>query len=156
MKALLNKRGEVSYIYLCVLTVMFSLLLSVLLLYMGLISQVQIQKREMQATLDGYVADYVTKAFDSIKQGSSYENYVDWNAFEAGAMNALGFSEGTEAYAHPSGNCTVLRPAATLLQENGIGISMTYTVRYPIRWNGKTFTDLEVPLTVSSYYKLKK
>ena len=39
------------------------------ILYMGLLAQVQIQKRDVKNKLDSCVAEYATEAFDSIKQG---------------------------------------------------------------------------------------
>ena len=41
-----SKNGE-SYIYVCVLVLFISMLVSVVILYMGLMAQVQIQKRDV-------------------------------------------------------------------------------------------------------------
>ena len=71
MKILKSKKGEGTYIYLCVLILVISMLLSVLILYMGLCAQVQIQKRDMKHKLDGYISDYATVAFNAVKQGEA-------------------------------------------------------------------------------------
>ena len=63
MKILRNRDG-IAYIYVCIIVLFVSVLLSVIVLYMGLMSQVQIQKREVQQKLDSYLAEYATKAFD--------------------------------------------------------------------------------------------
>ena len=73
-EALKDKNGD-AYIWLCVIVVFISMLLSVLILYMGLLSQVQIQKRDMKHKLDGYISDYATVAFNAVKQGEAYEVY---------------------------------------------------------------------------------
>ena len=60
-EALKDKNGD-AYIWLCVIVVFISMLLSVLILYMGLLSQVQIQKREVKTKLDSVVpADNIWK-----------------------------------------------------------------------------------------------
>lgn len=75
MKILRNKDG-IAYIYVCIIVLFISVLLSVVVMYMGLMAQVQIQKRDIQQKLDSYVAEYATEAFNAIKQGESYESYV--------------------------------------------------------------------------------
>ena len=90
MRFLKNKSGY-SYIYLCVIILVVSMLLSVLILYLGLTAQVQIQKRDMQSKLDGYVAEYATEVFDAIKQGQSYDKYIYYEQFKSGSYTALGF-----------------------------------------------------------------
>ncbi len=154
MRALNNKQGN-AYIYLCVLILVISMLLSVLILYMGLCSQVQIQRRDMQAKLEGYVSEFATLNYDSLKQGNAQEAYTDWERFERNAYLAVGFEQDDEVYEYENGNCAVSRPTATLMKGDGFGITMEYTASFPIVWNGKTYADLKVPLTVSSYYKLK-
>ena len=51
MKILKNKKGEV-YIYLCALLLAIIMLVSVVILYMGIVSGIQIQKRDMKQKLD--------------------------------------------------------------------------------------------------------
>lgn len=80
-EALKDKNGD-AYIWLCVIVVFISMLLSVLILYMGLLSQVQIQKRDMKHKLDGYISDYATVAFNAVKQGEAYEVYVDYETLQ--------------------------------------------------------------------------
>ena len=66
-QAVSSKTGE-AYIYVCVLVLFISMLVSVVILYMGLLAQVQIQKRDVKNKLDSCVAEYATEAFDTIKQ----------------------------------------------------------------------------------------
>ena len=153
MDILKNKRGE-SYIYLCVIILFISMLLSVVIPYMGITAQIQLQKRDVQAKLDSYVAEVSPDVYDALKQGSAYEPYLDWDAFEQGAYAALGFeSDSVSEYAY--GNCTMTRPAITVLKGNGYGISAEYTAIFPVVWNGTVYADIEIPVTVTSYYKLK-
>ena len=62
-KALENKRGN-SYVWLCVVVLVSSMLFSVLFLYIGLTSQVAAQKRDIKAKLDGYVSSYAVDVFE--------------------------------------------------------------------------------------------
>ncbi len=153
MTFLKNKRGD-SYIYLCVIVLFISMLTSVVILYMGLTAQVQVQKRDVQLKLDSYIADCSPEVYDALKQGSAYETYVDWEAFEQGAYKTLGFERDTTSE-YSYGNCTMTRPILTVLKGNGCGITAEYTAVFPVRWNGNVYADLEIPVTVTSYYKLK-
>lgn len=51
-----SKKGE-SYIYVCVLVLFISMLVSVVIMYMGLMAQVQIQKRDVKMKLDSCVSE---------------------------------------------------------------------------------------------------
>ena len=155
MKILKSKKGEGTYIYLCVLILAISMLLSVLILYMGLCAQVQIQKRDMKHKLDGYISDYATVAFNAVKQGEAYEVYVDYESLANGCLPSLGFTQSDSVYRYDNGNCTLVEPEVKILRGEGFGITLHYTAVFPIVWNGKTYGDLSIPVTVSSYYKIK-
>ena len=155
MKILKNKKGEGTYIYLCVLILVISMLLSVLILYMGLCAQVQIQKRDMKHKLDGYISDYATVAFNAVKQGEAYEIYVDYENLANGCLPSLGFTQSDSVYRYDNGNCTLVEPEVKVLRGEGFGITLHYAAVFPIVWNGKTYGDLSIPVTVSSYYKIK-
>lgn len=155
MKILKSKKGEGTYIYLCVLILAISMLLSVLILYMGLCAQVQIQKRDMKHKLDGYISDYATVAFNAVKQGEAYEIYVDYENLASGCLPSLGFAQSDSVYRYDNGNCTLVEPEVKILRGEGFGITLHYTAVFPIVWNGKTYGDLSIPVTVSSYYKIK-
>lgn len=155
MKILKSKKGEGTYIYLCVLILVISTLLSVLILYMGLCAQVQIQKRDMKHKLDGYISDYATIAFNAVKQGEAYEIHVDYENLANGCLPSLGFTQSDSVYRYDNGNCTLIGPEVKVLRGEGFGITLHYTAVFPIVWNGKTYGDLSIPVTVSSYYKIK-
>lgn len=155
MKILKSKKGEGTYIYLCVLILVISMLLSVLILYMGLCAQVQIQKRDMKHKLEGYISDYATVAFNAVKQGEAYEIYVDYENLANGCLPSLGFTQSDSVYRYDNGNCTLVEPEVKILRGEGFGITLHYAAVFPIVWNGKTYGDLSIPVTVSSYYKIK-
>lgn len=155
MKILKSKKGEGTYIYLCVLILVISMLLSVLILYMGLCAQVQIQKRDMKHKLDGYISDYAIVAFNAVKQGEAYEIYVDYENLANGCLPSLGFTQSDSVYRYDNGNCTLVEPEVKVLRGEGFGITLHYTAVFPIVCNGKTYGDLSIPVTVSSYYKIK-
>ena len=155
MRILKSKKGEGTYIYLCVLILVISMLLSVLILYMGLCAQVQIQKRDMKHKLDGYISDYATVALNAVKQGEAYEVYVDYENLANGCLPSLGFTQSDSVYRYDNGNCTLIGPEVKVLRGEGFGITLHYTAVFPIVWNGKTYGDLSIPVTVSSYYKIK-
>ena len=153
--ALQNKRGN-SYVWLCVVVLVASMLFSVLFLYIGLTSQVTAQKRDVKAKLDGYVSSYAVDAFEGLKHGTDYADYLDRQSFADGVCPALGFADETqETYEYPNGACTMTRPEVTVTFDDGYGATIRYQVILPVRWNGITFADLTIPVTVSSFYKTK-
>ena len=149
-----SKKGE-SYIYVCVLVLFISALVSVVIMYMGLMAQVQIQKRDVEMKLDNVVAEYAVEAFDAIKQGDNYEFMLDLEKLKENAYRHLGFGSDDASITYENGNCTMSRPTVTTLSGNGFGLTATYTVSFPIVWGGRSFADLEVPITVTSYYQFK-
>ena len=152
---LFSKKGD-AYIFLCVLIIFISMLLSVVILYMGMTAQIMAQKRDVQSKLDSYVTECATEVYDALIQGSNREKYIDWIALEAGAYAVLGFDgESVEQLQYANGNCTMQRPTVTVLKGDGFGVAVDYVAVFPIRWNGETFTELEIPVTVTSYYKMK-
>ena len=66
MKNTFPDKGE-SYIPVCVLVLFLSALVSVLILYIGTMAQVQAQKRDVKTKLDSVVSEYATEMFDAIK-----------------------------------------------------------------------------------------
>ena len=86
-----SKKGE-SYIYVCVLVLFISALVSVVIMYMGLMAQVQIQKRDVEMKLDNIVSEYAVEAFDSIKQGEKLDKVIDLDKLKQNAYTELGFN----------------------------------------------------------------
>lgn len=153
-KAISSKKGE-SYIYVCVLVLFISMLVSVVIMYMGLMAQVQIQKRDVKMKLDSCISEFAVEAFDSIKQGENLDRVIDLDKLKQNAYTELGFNAYAQSITYPNGNCEMSRPTITTLSGNGFGLTATYTVTFPVEWGGKTFADLNVPITVTSYYKIK-
>jgi hypothetical protein len=123
---------------------------------MSLTAQVQIQKKDVQAKLDSYVAGYAPNAYDALKQGSSKDSYIDWNTLLYDTYPALGFDDESDThYYYENGNCLITRPNVTVLQGEGFGVTVEYIAIFPVVWNGKSYSNLEIPVTVTSYYKMK-
>ena len=150
-----NKRGD-AYIYLCVLVIFICLLVSVIILYMSLTAQIQIQKKDVQAKLDSFVSERATEEYEALKQGSEKDYYFKWADIEAEADSALGFSDNSdEVYIYANGNCTMTRPEITILRGNGFGVTAEYIAIFPVVWNGSSWGNIEIPITVTSYYKTR-
>ena len=155
MNPIKNKKGE-AYIFTCVLVLFIAMLLSVILLYMSLLGQIEFQKNDVEAKLDGYISDYAVKMFDAIKQGDTYASDIDWEGLENGAYKALGFeNDFTSELVYQEGDCVMSRPTVTVLSGNGFGVKVEYTASFAVKWNGKRYTDIEIPISVTSYYKTK-
>lgn len=151
-KALYSRNGN-SFVWLCVVVLVSSMLFSVLLLYLSLTAQVAAQKRDVQAKLDSYVSASAVESFNSLKHGSNFTEYLDREAFASGICPALGFEdESQEIYEYPNGS-TMTRPECTTFFENGYGVTVRYTASFPVAWNRNTFANLTIPVTVSSYFK---
>ena len=154
MNALKNKKGE-SYIYLCVIIMFITMLVSVLILYMGLTAQVQAQKRDTKAKLDGYISDYATEIYDALKQGDSYAMSIDWNDLKSGEVAELGFTSDTTTEFVYANGIKMTRPTVETLSGNGFGLKIEYTAYFPVEWNGTRYADIQIPVILTSYYKFK-
>ena len=152
--AISSTKGE-SYVFVCVIVLFISALVSVAIMYMGLMAQVQIQKRDVKIKLDNCITEYAVESFDSLKQGESLESVIDLNKLRQNAFEELGFRSNEESYAYPNGNCTMSRPTVRALSGNGFGLTASYTASFSVIWGGRRFANLEVPITVTSYYKTK-
>lgn len=87
---------------------------------------------------------------------NEYESHIDYAEFKGGVYPKMGFpTSDATVYRYDNGNCTMTRPTVTVLRGDGFGLTLRYTAIFPIRWNGKTYQSLKVPITVSSYYKFK-
>lgn len=94
MKNTFSNKGE-SYIPVCVLVLFLSALVSVLILYIGTMAQVQAQKRDVKTKLDSVVSEYATEMFDAIKQGAPSEQYIDYDGLVRKTYARLGFPSDT-------------------------------------------------------------
>ena len=112
-------------------------------------------KRDVKMKLDSCVSEFATEAFDSIKQGDNYEFMLDLEKLKENAYRHLGFGSDDASITYENGNCMMSRPTVTTLSGNGFGLTVAYTVSFSIVWGGRTYADLEVPITVTSYYKFK-
>ena len=146
-----DRRGS-AYIYLCVIVLFISALLSVLLLYMGLTAQVRMQKREVQSKLDGCLISFAAEAFDALKQGDRAEEAMDTDRLTAECYAALGFARFDTVYTETDGGCRMSRPDVTVWSDDGFGVTVTYTATFPVRWNGKNYDVLTIPVSVTSCY----
>ena len=137
-RAIENRRGE-GYIWLAVLVLFLSLLTSVLLLYLGLCGQVLNERRERKQALDSYLAEFAKVSYDAIRQGDSYADAIDYDKLVDGCPSAIGVTDAE----------------VTLERGNGFGLTVRYTLKIPVTWNGRTFGTLSVPMRVSSFYEEK-
>lgn len=153
-KKCLQTKGE-SYIYVCVLALFMSMLVSVLILYMSLIAQIRMQKQDVKLKLDSCVSEFAVSAFDSLKQGDDYKQKLALDALRERTYNKLGFGKDDMSISYGAGNCTMYRPVIEAVSENGFGVIATYTISVPVIWGGKTYTDLTLDIKVSSIYKFK-
>lgn len=139
-RAIENRRGE-GYIWLAVLVLFLSLLTSVLLLYLGLCGQVLNERRERKQTLDSYLAEFAKASYDAIRLGDGYADAIDYDKLIDNCQSALGLPDDTEVI---------------LERGNGFGLTVRYTLKIPVTWNGRTFGTLSVPMRVSSFYEEKE
>lgn len=140
MRILKTKNGE-GYVWLAVLVLFLSLLTSVLLLYLTLCGQVLNERRERKQALDSYLAAFAKASYDAIRQGDSYADAIDYAKLTDNCQSALGLSDDTEVI---------------LERGNGFGLTISYTLKIPVSWNGRAFGTLSVPMRVSSFYEEKE
>lgn len=106
----------------------------------GLCGQVLNERREKKQALDSYLAEFAKVSYDAIRQGDGYADAIDYDKLVDGCPTAIGVTDAE----------------VTLERGNGFGLTVSYTLKIPVSWNGRTFGTLSVPMRVSSFYEKKE
>ena len=150
MRILKDKSG-VSYVLVCVIVLIASMLIFIGMQYATALSAVNTHKSETRLKLESCVMRSAIDNYDAIKQGNAYSDYIDPQTLVDNAYEALGFSWDTE-YIEDNGK-KMTRPEIEAIQNGGYGVKVSYELSVPFEFLDRTVTYITVPVELSAEYR---
>lgn len=150
MRILKDKSG-VSYVLVCVIVLIASMLIFIGMQYATALSAVNTHKSETRLKLESCVMRSAIDNYDAIKQGNAYSDYIDPQTLVDNAYEALGFSWDTECIEDNGKRMT--RPEIEAIQNGGYGVKVTYELSVPFEFLDRTVTYITVPVELSAEYR---
>ena len=143
MRILKDKRG-MSYVLVCVVVLIASMLIYVGLEYNSAIFAVKMQKQEVSVRLDKVIADTLK---ESIEDGTS----ISAEQLEQRAYEALGF-ENINTQIRDGDGYSMSRPSFFIITGTDISVTAEYKLTVPMRLLDAEVIDITVPVKVSAKY----
>lgn len=159
LKAILSDRSGEGYIFTCILLIclagIFALLFEVGTIYM----QIHRVSNNVTRILDDYVTVESRDIYGNIKQGTDYLSALDNETFTTSFDEETGLriENGNEYVQGTEGEPEKFRIKDLAIQftnDNTLRLNVTYTICFPLRFMGATWTTIEVPQVVVSHYSL--
>ena len=153
MKILKNKKG-MAYILTCVIVLIGMMMISVLLQYVSVRSTIISQKDAVQVKLDSVVVKSAMENYDALRQGSLYQDHLDYLKLEQDAYAALGFFD-PDIETVRENLYTMNRPQIIRITEDGFGLTVKYELEVPFVVMGIHYGEITVPITLISKFTEK-
>ena len=150
MRILKDKSG-VSYVLVCVIVLIASMLIFIGMQYATVLSAVNTHKSDTRLKIESCVMRSAIDNYDALKQGSAYADYIDTDILVEDAYEALGFSWDTE-YVEDNGK-KMTRPEIEAIQNGGYGVKVSYELSVPFEFLDRTVTYITVPVELSAEYR---
>jgi len=158
LKVLKDKSGF-SYILTCVMILFVVMLIFALLQYQYIYHTASEQRDSVQLEIDSYITKKAMTCYDALKQGESYEKYIDNTGIVEGAYDLLGFSSNnTQEFKEISGTdivYTMSRPEVYSLINGSFGVRVKYMLTIPFELFGHKVADIQVPVELVSKFTEK-
>ena len=151
----LKNRNAFSYILICVVILVLVMFIAVAMQYAFVYHIANTQKADTQLLLDGYVTKYAIEKYDALKQGASYEAFIERESLVSGAYTLLGFNKtGVESSISYSGikEYTMTKPTISATSDDSFGVTLKYTLKIPFEAFGNKIADITVPVEIVSKY----
>ena len=157
-KPLRNKKGF-SYVLTCVIILVVMMLVTAAMQYAYVYHIAREQQNETQLKLDSFVTRYAITYYDALKQGESWDDYIDRGDLVDGAYTLLGFPRFiTLEYREPvavDGKYVMSRPTIVATAGDAFGLLVEYELSIPFEMFNRKIAEITVPITIVSQYKLK-
>ena len=157
MHSLRGRQGGAS-IQAVVLILVISMLFSVTLAYASLLSVISATKEDTQRVLDSFLIENATQIYDSVRQGSNRTAMREYTAqFEQEICVELGLEKSGNLL-YTKGKEIIYCYAnllTTNLKNDTLELKADFELILPVRFAGREWTQLHIPLEVRSLYMLK-
>lgn len=153
-----RKSGE-GCIEICIFTVIFCIILSVMISFISTVEIIRQTKRNSRVVLDSFVMNNSVDIYDSLKQGEDTVEILDTEKFISDFCSFNSLQKGTDCliYTDEHGNkeYSLSKPQMEFTSENRMKIKISYTVNVPLTFAGIKIAEANVPIAVTSNYDKK-
>lgn len=145
MLSVLKNRQGISYVIVCVIVLIVIMIILISSQYIFIFNTVDRQKNDIQLLMDSYLTKYSVQEYDALKQGATYGSHLDREKLLQGSREHFNnYVDNMEE------NYIVGMPTISLITNKCIGINVSYSVRIPLQFMGKTITHITVPISITS------
>lgn len=142
-----------------VMVLILSMVLSLVLSYASIMSAITQTKDSVERLLDSFVVKNSTQIYNSIKNGNDFTNYLSQYDFKNRfSLDNTLETDGNFFYNIDSDGNTVYKmssPTVGYTIKNSLNLYCTYNIYFPIKFAGKHFTNLIIPIRVDTSFNLK-
>ena len=157
MNGIKNKKGS-SYVQTVVVVLCLALVLSVVILYAGIVSIIQNTRENARRALDDYVTEQSIQIYDNLKNGNNNMPAITEDFTPYFTANYTFDKRGNLLYGVGKGGETVFwttLPTVNYTADKTLNLTAKYDVFIPMTFAGKHITDLKIPIEVNTRYALK-
>ena len=153
-----KKSGE-GCIEICILTVIFCIILSVMISFVTTVEVIKQTKRNTREVLDSFVMKNSVEIYNSVKNGNDYivsidnKDYVDRFC----SFNSLKEENGMLCFYDENGEkqYCVTEPWLEFYEDNQMKIKVSFVMKIPVFFAGINISEVNVPIKVISTYENK-
>jgi len=148
-----------THIKTAIVVVVIAMLLSLVFMYASLMSIISSTRSNTERVLDSFVMENATYIYNSIKNGHNFTGSIDayYYISKTSSELSLDFSGGMLYNRTEQGgfNFRMTNPQTFFTVSNTLNLTTTYDLLFPIKFAGRTVSELRVPVTVKVSYNLK-
>ena len=153
----LNKKGS-SYVQTVVVVFCLALVLSVVILYAGIMSIIQNTRENTRRALDDYVTEQSIQIYDNLKNGNNNMPVIRDDFTQYFTAGYIFDKRGDLLYSVGKDGETVFwttLPTVNYTADKTLNLTAKYELYVPMNFAGKHVTDLKIPIEVNTRYALK-
>lgn len=159
MKRLIGNKSGMSHIKTVVLVLAIALIFSMVVLYASLMTIIQVSRDQTQRVLDDFVLHNSVESYDNLKNGNDFSDDLDELFYKSQIFSAFSLDiRGNSLYSldeQGEVQYVISDPQVDYEVSNTLKLTASYDLSIPIRLAGQHLFNLQMPITVKSYYVLK-
>ncbi len=152
-----NKKGF-SYVQTAVVVLCLALVLSVVILYAGIMSIIQNTRENARRALDDYITEQSIQIYDNLKNGNNNMPVIEEDFTPYFILNSTFDKRGELLYSVDKDGKTVFwttLPIVEYTAERTLNLTASYDIYVPMGFAGKHVADLKIPVEVKAKYARK-
>lgn len=148
-----NRKGE-TYVLVCVIVLIISMLFSVIVTYASAITLIRVQKENAEIVFDSFVSNNSIVIYNNIKRGKNAMHGIDTASYRTMLTEfcTLDYSDGMlysiDANGEDKYSLTV--PEIEYIENEKLELTLSYTMFVPIKFAGVKVVTAVVPITITS------